>query len=216
MRAILISIKPERVEKILNGKKTIEIRKTAPKFDLPIDVYVYCTLPSGGFYRAGGMRHSTDELFRVPFSNEFKYGDSCMLMNYEAGDYDSNNFLSGKVVAKFTLSKVIEHCLHPDHTPCMEKNAELSYGDLEEYAGYKKLVYAWHIDNLKIFDEPMELSRFTYCDLKPKKWCGICGKQAINVSRTKNRDGEWVFCEKAICGNYVKRPPQSWQYVEEN
>lgn len=42
-KAILISIKPKYVTDILNGKKTIEIRKTMPKCDLPIDVYIYCT-----------------------------------------------------------------------------------------------------------------------------------------------------------------------------
>lgn len=31
MKAILISIKPKYVADILNGKKTIEIRKTMPK-----------------------------------------------------------------------------------------------------------------------------------------------------------------------------------------
>ena len=43
MKSILISIKPKWVAKILNGEKTIEIRKTMPKCDLPIDVYIYCT-----------------------------------------------------------------------------------------------------------------------------------------------------------------------------
>lgn len=43
MRSVLISIKPEWVAKILNGEKTIEIRKTMPKCELPIDVYIYCT-----------------------------------------------------------------------------------------------------------------------------------------------------------------------------
>ena len=43
MKAIIISIKPEWVAKILNGEKSIEIRKNMPKSDLPIDVYIYCT-----------------------------------------------------------------------------------------------------------------------------------------------------------------------------
>lgn len=43
MKAILISIKPKWVAKILNGEKTIEIRKTISKCDLPIDVYIYCS-----------------------------------------------------------------------------------------------------------------------------------------------------------------------------
>ena len=43
MKEILISIKPKWVEKILNGEKTIEIRKTMPKCELPCKVYIYCT-----------------------------------------------------------------------------------------------------------------------------------------------------------------------------
>lgn len=43
MKSILISIKPRFVAKILNGEKTIEVRKSKPKCDLPIDVYIYCT-----------------------------------------------------------------------------------------------------------------------------------------------------------------------------
>jgi len=42
MKAILMSIKPKWVVKILNGEKTIEIRKTMPKCEFPIDVYIYC------------------------------------------------------------------------------------------------------------------------------------------------------------------------------
>lgn len=41
--AILISIQPQWVEKILNGEKTIEIRKTIPKCKLPCKVYIYCS-----------------------------------------------------------------------------------------------------------------------------------------------------------------------------
>lgn len=42
-RAILMSIQPQWLEKILNREKLIEIRKTMPKCELPIDVYLYCT-----------------------------------------------------------------------------------------------------------------------------------------------------------------------------
>ena len=43
MNSIMISIKPEWVAKILNGDKTIEIRKTMPKCELPCKAYIYCT-----------------------------------------------------------------------------------------------------------------------------------------------------------------------------
>lgn len=42
MKAILISIRPKWCEKIANGKKTIEVRKTAPK-EVPFKCYIYMT-----------------------------------------------------------------------------------------------------------------------------------------------------------------------------
>ena len=41
-KSILLSIRPQWVEKILNGKKTIEVRKRFPK-DYVGWVYIYCT-----------------------------------------------------------------------------------------------------------------------------------------------------------------------------
>ena len=42
-KAVLISIRPEWVEKIANGEKTVEVRKTRPKLDTPFKCYIYCT-----------------------------------------------------------------------------------------------------------------------------------------------------------------------------
>ena len=43
MKSILISIQPKWCELIASGKKTIEVRKTRPKIDVPFKVYIYCT-----------------------------------------------------------------------------------------------------------------------------------------------------------------------------
>jgi predicted transcriptional regulator len=42
MKKILISIRPQWCEKIASGKKTIEVRKSAPK-EVPFKAYIYCT-----------------------------------------------------------------------------------------------------------------------------------------------------------------------------
>ena len=49
MKAVLISIQPKWVEKIANRKKTIEVRKTAPK-QVPFKCYIYCTYPKKPAY----------------------------------------------------------------------------------------------------------------------------------------------------------------------
>ena len=132
-KAILLSIKPKYVADILNGKKTIEIRKTMPKCDLPIDVYIYCK----------------------------KY------------------ILNGKVVAKFTLRKVEKIKFHFGYYDMGEwtesyilENACLTSNELDNYLkaskdyDEKKIAkvcgYAWHIEDLVIFDKSKELSSFVY------------------------------------------------------
>lgn len=42
-KAVLISIKPKWCDKIVNGEKRIEVRKTRPKLDTPFKCYIYCT-----------------------------------------------------------------------------------------------------------------------------------------------------------------------------
>ena len=42
MKSVLISIQPKWVEKIANGEKTIEVRKTAPQ-EVPFKCYIYET-----------------------------------------------------------------------------------------------------------------------------------------------------------------------------
>ena len=42
-KAVLISIRPEWVKKILDGEKTLEVRKNRPNMETPFKVYIYCT-----------------------------------------------------------------------------------------------------------------------------------------------------------------------------
>ena len=46
-KAVLISIRPEWCRKIMDGQKTIEVRKTRPKMDPPFKCYIYRTVRGG-------------------------------------------------------------------------------------------------------------------------------------------------------------------------
>ena len=149
-KAIMISIKPKLVAKILNGEKTIEIRKNMPKCDLPIDVYIYCTKDKQGIFKE---RHNGYTLL-----NQNKWIQSEM---------------NGKVVAKFTLNNVEEYinghnCDYIKHnaSSCLdfEKILKPSCVNEEELYLYAEDLhfYAWYINNLEIFDEPKELSEFKH------------------------------------------------------
>lgn len=87
-KSILLSIKPEFVSKILNGEKTIEVRKKFPK-DFKGWVYIYCTKakPTIEWYWEKGKK----EIY------ELCYGKR----NY-------NYCLNGKVLARFWCDNVEE------------------------------------------------------------------------------------------------------------
>ena len=130
MKSILISIKPKWVAKILNREKTTEIRKTAPKCDLPIDVFIYCTKKDNGLrywgYHMGGRIFAKFTLKKR-----------------------ERIYITAKEQAKtFSLSPE-ELC----KSLCLDEEEIWNY--LKNGNGY-----VWHISDLKIFDKPMELSDF--------------------------------------------------------
>lgn len=176
-KELLISIKPEHLVNILNGKKTLELRKTVPK-DYKGWVNIYCTKSSGG--RTDMKR---PYLFRSSHDNEFLKdcgADIYLISNLKP----IRNILNGKVVARFWLDEYEGYGYgdvgYPefyedykgniiDTTKDIKgyyvfnddlKKLCLSYEEFEEY-GKEKNLYAWHIKKLEIFDKSKELSEFS-------------------------------------------------------
>lgn len=183
MKAIMISIQPQWVEKILNGEKAIEIRKTMPKCELPCKVYVYCT-------------KGKNKLKRIPchyVGHPNKETSTYKIINLS---YNTNEIVNGKVVAEFMLKKVDKFSVFENGSVqnwnCfdLEKSC-LTYDEIADYIGYGKTGYAWHIDNLKVYDKPKELSEFS-----------------TTLHRMKGKEFRYT-------SHLLQRPPQSWFYVEE-
>lgn len=186
-KAVLISIRPEWVEKILSKEKTLEIRRTRPKLETPFKCYIYCT--SSGVAIGMWGKH-------------------------------------GKVVGEFVCDKIawlthIGFSGLPGIRLAAMKNGYtiddsfdfpkscLTTPQIEKYLGGKD-GYVWHISDLKIYDQPKELNEFwfppeLYCE---KERCGGCPwDQSPDVNGEYEFDCEWR--------RPLRRPPQSWCYVEE-
>lgn len=189
MKAILLSIRPEWLVKILNREKTIEVRKLFPKNYVGW-VYIYCC--------------KNDNLCRISKISQDRY--IC------GKDFDTRDFphLSsgydgkGKVVARFWCDKVDEYvsgCLLCSNSSSLNdyekvlKSSCLTDSELYNYCKYS--FFAIHISKLEIFDRPRKLSEFrTWCKDKPMK-CEKC-KQGI----TK------------VCSYRLTKAPQNYCYVE--
>ena len=142
-KAILISIRPEWVAKILNGKKTIEIRKTAPKCELPIDVYIYCTK---GFSRGplGYFKEGKLVVLQGKVVAKFALKKVEPILKVE-GPCRRNTPLDYRTPLFF-----------PD---VLYNKSKLDPYQIDDYMAGGK-AYAWHIFDLQTFDKPKELSDF--------------------------------------------------------
>ena len=213
-KAILISIKPYWVFLIIarimgwkiDKEKTIEVRKNFPKDqDWNRNVKIYCSRDKKSFSKIPKEYQPFMEKFLGKVIGEFVC-DRIDKYKYRLTTYEETPY-KGKYISKEELAK---SCL--------------SIYEINDYLNGKN-AYFWHISRLKIYDKPKDLSEFEsafHCF------------NIQNVECKTNAFGEYVFqhyknsfCR--ICKYYngdfgdcnkhafqqLKKPPQSWCYVEE-
>lgn len=187
MKAVLVSIRPEWCRLIVDGKKTIEVRKTCPKLETPFKCYIYCTYGQGLIERYDAVYPNM--LIDQTVSKNAIWGNCC----------------NGKVIGEFICDKTTMSI--PGYKDNVAAYWELLDGtcltadELMDYGQWKTL-YGWHISSLYIYDKPLELSEF----MKPCKddlFCEVCAM--YNEFRERCGNGALM----------IKRAPQSWCYVEE-
>ena len=193
-KSILQSIKPQYCELIAKGKKTIEVRKTRPKLDVPFKVYIYCTKG-----KLALLRDDKDA------EEQYKYD------YWDFAEFHQRNgmeMLGGKVIGEYVCDRIEpKYCANGIATYYEnEQGTCLSNTELQMYADGVKPLYFWHISDLKIYDKPKELSEFHKPCINPgMRICELC-----EFADFENTD---VLFPRCI--NVLIHPPQSWCCVEE-
>lgn len=143
--AVLLSIRPHWCEKIIDGLKTIEVRKTKPKLQTPFPCLIYCTKP----------KFEAEDFFLTPNLKQIMGG--------------------GKVIGEFICDKIYDISLYKvtaESVPLGKdiiKEACLTFAELSDYL---MRGYGWHISELVIYDEPKELTDFGLTR-PPQSWCYV-------------------------------------------
>ncbi len=149
-KAVLLSIRPNWCKKILDGEKTVEMRRTCPVHGTPFKVYIYCTL-------AG-----SDSLFRDVLNRD--------MAAWNRGGWPEKK---GRVIGEFICDDIRrigpEYCVVKEDIESAIAGSCLTVPQVKDYAGWKsglsyadlKDLYGWHISGLKIYDQPRELRTFT-------------------------------------------------------
>lgn len=149
MKAVLISIKPTWVEKIAQGEKTVEVRKTKPKIDVPFKCYIYET-------KAQFIKSVKGAC------TSYGYGRGKVVGEFVCDSVDEYTFSNLEAEYRINDIGIAKTCLnHPEL---------IGYGE-------GKPLYGWHISELKIYDKPKNVKEFRkpcpYLDL-PCSYCPSC------------------------------------------
>lgn len=206
---ILASIKPYYYYLIAEEKKKIEVRKTALK-NLPQDIAFYMSKDEKSFakipkefqekYRKHfgkvGLAIVCDKIedfycASVPYLKENNLGYGQFVDN---GVYKVNGWHEGIVFER--NDRYIETMLNNNDL----KEMCLTAQELFNYIGVGKHLYGWHISDLKIYDNPKELSEFRIS----------CNRKNLCYSCNRFTGKPWD-----ICNNSITRPPQSYMRVKE-
>lgn len=107
----------------------------------------------------------------------------------------------GKVIGEFTCDRITNLFANSRFWMAEDDIIRtcLSADEIRKYANGADEIYGWHISNLCIYDTPRELSDF---------------RRAIDPCDSCSAEYTWecTGCEK--WSGDIKRPPQSWCYVE--
>ena len=145
-KAALISIRPKWAEKIANGEKTIEVRKTRPKLQTPFKCYIYCTKDK----HLAFMQNATGTNLIACMDAEAAIPVGGFVGNGKViGEFICNHITNLFANSRFWLSEddVLHTCFSSD--------------EIRKYANGANGLYGWHISDLLIYDKPRELSEFT-------------------------------------------------------
>ena len=170
MKAIMISIQPQWVEKILNGEKKIEIRKSMPKCQLPCKVFIYCTQGT--------------TLVRYSGTETKQFG----LL--------TNQVLNGKVIGEFTLKVVDDFKCSSEDFRYIEENTTscLTFDQICEYSNGQDL-FGWYIDDLKIYDEFKNINDFYRVDQKFINKIKTLGIECDGKETLRTPPQSWCYVE---------------------
>ena len=215
-RAVMLSIKPKYCELIASGKKIFELRKNKPKLQPPFKCYIYCTKES---YK-GKYLHTSNQHGKLLFWHN--PNDTTITVQPEEYDYTAYA-CGGKVVGEFVCDKIVPVSVYYSDTNSPIANKEFPFfcltdKEIMDYLGNGVQGWGWQISDLKIYDKPKTLEDFRKPCISPEMpYCPLCKVGYEYISETESEfyrvDGE-CYTEWR-CLNLIKKPPQSWCYVQE-
>lgn len=167
-KAVLISIRPKWCEKIVNGDKTIEVRKTRPKMNTPFKCYIYCTLP----------KYPHEDFIATDYPRPQFYGGGKVVGEFTCDRIDWITHIGYTGIPNLVETRICDAAtMRTSPVGGLLNAACLTPKMLNDYLAWGD-GYGWHITDLRIYDAPKCLFEFwaeRLCRREPSVFgCGEC------------------------------------------
>lgn len=184
-KAVLISIRPKWCEKIVNGNKTIEVRKTRPKMDTPFKCYIYCTLP----------KYPHEDFIATNYPRPQFYGGGKVVGEFTCDRIDWITHIGYTGIPNLVETRICDAAtMRTSPVGGLLNAACLTPKMLNDYLAWGD-GYGWHITDLRIYDAPKCLFEFwaeRLCRREPSVFgCGEC------CDCDKRAPQSWCYVEEA-------------------
>lgn len=198
MKAVMLSLRPQWCEKIFNGSKTIEVRKSRPSLDMPFKVYVYQTKHNGG-------KAIVSEVLNSVYGGGKVIGEFVCdrITKYESEFWDDDTYeriqepwepLDFAEYGEYEYDTIGENGEFYGEGIELSKQSCLLWSELRSYVGQGlKDFYGWHISDLKIYDKPRELGEFGNYKTEWVQWYHSDDKVFYPLKRMS---GSWCYIDE--------------------
>lgn len=186
-KAVLISIRPKWCEKIVNGNKTIEVRKTRPKMDTPFKCYIYCTLP----------KYPHEDFIATNYPRPQFYGGGKVVGEFTCDRIDWITHIGYTGIPNLVETRICDAAtMRTSPVGGLLNAACLTPKMLNDYLAWGD-GYGWHITDLRIYDAPKCLFEFwaeRLCRREPSVFgCGEC------CDCDKRAPQSWCYVQEVAC-----------------
>ena len=189
MKEILMSIRPQWCEKIFNGSKTIEVRKSRPSIDMPFKVYVYQTKHKGGKAIVSEVLNSVYGGGKVIGEFVCDRITCCQAYYGESGEKHLTNLFWDEV-----------------KRTCLTEHEMFDYivgKGKKEGTGW-----LWHITEPTLFEKPRDITEFALY--------GKCADECSEYDFCARDDEDDRVRDNCFKRTFLKRPPQAYCFIETN
>ena len=170
MQSVLLSIRPEWLQKILAGQKTVELRLSAPDLIPPFRVFLYCS---------GKGTKNPSEILEIHSGGKIYKANGLVVGEFTCTGIDQLIRIGSMGSGMQAQYCVVDSSYSRETALRLFEEACLTTKQAEDYLAGRE-GYGWHIADVQVYSKPKTLGQFAFTRA-PQSW-----RYAFSVEEVSN------------------------------